>query len=106
MARYGILSSVAFALLAYFAWQQRTTLEPFLPLFSTNSHHDIRAELGPKLSPEASIHLPTDQGYSTISQRWQSRAAPQYQAYVEPANEADVQAIVSQYFTKVPLTRR
>ncbi|KAI0384963.1 hypothetical protein F5Y04DRAFT_202214 [Hypomontagnella monticulosa] len=51
-------------------------------------------ELGPTLSPEASIILPNDTSFSSLTDRWREYHAPDIAAVVQVATEGDVQEAV------------
>ncbi|KAI1777235.1 hypothetical protein F4818DRAFT_341465 [Hypoxylon cercidicola] len=58
------------------------------------SNVNLLGDLGPKLSPEASILLPGDAEFANLTSRWREWHAPNIAAVVEVATEADVQQTV------------
>ncbi|KAI0452945.1 hypothetical protein F5B21DRAFT_505852 [Xylaria acuta] len=54
----------------------------------------ILAELGPKLSSQAAIVLPSDSGFANLAARWREYEAPNISAVVKVAVESDVQHTV------------
>jgi hypothetical protein len=60
---------------------------------------DIKAELGPQLSQEATISLPGDAQFESVTSRWTLWSPPSYRAYVEIGSEEDVEKIVSRHPT-------
>ncbi|KAB5566330.1 hypothetical protein GE09DRAFT_1171507 [Coniochaeta sp. 2T2.1] len=52
---------------------------------------NIVAELGPLLSPDASIILRSDTRFATLTSRWREHLAPKFSVVVQTATEADVQ---------------
>lgn len=56
---------------------------------------NIIPDLGPLLSPQASIVLPGDATFVNLTRRWREYEAPTVSAVVQVAAEADVQHTVS-----------
>lgn len=55
---------------------------------------NIGDQLSRTLSPQTSVILPGDVGFSNATARWDLRVMPGYQAYVEVAAETGIQKIV------------
>ncbi|KAI1459380.1 hypothetical protein F4805DRAFT_473318 [Annulohypoxylon moriforme] len=55
---------------------------------------NIAADLGPLLSPQASIVLPGEATFANLTSRWREYRAPNISAVVQAATEADVQKTV------------
>lgn len=55
---------------------------------------DVATTLGPKLSANATIILPSDPDWSNVTARWTQYLAPSFSVVVEPATEADIVAAV------------
>ena len=81
------LKTVTFTILAAVA---AVTLRVF-GLGSTLATSTIASELGPRLSPDASIILPSSEEFAEAILRWTEYRAPTFSAVVEVANEKDVQ---------------
>lgn len=67
----------------------------------------ILSELGPKLSPNASIILPKDTNFGAATRRWVEYQAPSFGAVVVVTDEADVRQTVSKkgaQYCRVTLT--
>ena len=56
---------------------------------------DIVAQLGPRLSTNASIFLPGSEDFKKATTRWQRYREPEIDVVVEVADERDVQQTVS-----------
>ncbi|KAI1418448.1 hypothetical protein F5Y13DRAFT_149192 [Hypoxylon sp. FL1857] len=65
-----------------------------LPIVGMTDNINIVADLGPLLSPQASIVLPGDAAFANITSRWREYQAPDISAVVQVAAEADVQQTV------------
>ena len=63
---------------------------------SNLSHPTVLSELGPRLSPNASIILPDAAEFDAATTRWTEYQAPSFSAVVKVAIEKDVQETVSQ----------
>ncbi|KAI8965610.1 FAD-binding domain-containing protein [Daldinia sp. FL1419] len=64
---------------------------------STRSHisvSQIEQELGPMLSPESAIFLPSDPGWENVTERYNTLAPPDIEIAIQPAEEADIPIIV------------
>ncbi|KAI0854095.1 hypothetical protein F5Y00DRAFT_222271 [Daldinia vernicosa] len=55
---------------------------------------NLQADLGPRLSPSASIALPDDANFANLTSRWREWHAPTIAAVVQVATEGDVQQAV------------
>ena len=81
-----ILTLVA-AVLAFLAQRYWTNVSGY--------QASIVLELGPKLSPNATIILPNDSRFAAATQRWVEYQAPSFGAVVIATDEKDVQQTVS-----------
>ncbi|KAI1660859.1 FAD-binding domain-containing protein [Daldinia decipiens] len=54
----------------------------------------IEHELGPLLSPNSAIFLPSDPEWANVNERWNTLAPPDIEIVVQPAEESDVPIIV------------
>lgn len=83
----------AFGLISSFASYQglQSPLNYFFP-----QNLNITADLGPQLSPGASIFLPGSSQFESATTRWQQHyRSPSFRAAVQVATERDVQQTVS-----------
>jgi hypothetical protein len=60
---------------------------------------NIIADLGPQLSPQASIVLSNDADFAKLTGRWREYHSPDVAVVVQVATEADVQQTVSVHHT-------
>lgn len=60
------------------------------------SQSDVHSQLGPQLSPGASIYFPNSAQFANATSRWSSYAEPQIAVVVEPATAKDVATTVCQ----------
>ena len=91
---FNILTS--FAIASFLIHKQ--VLGAQIPWFS-GGQVDIKSELGPLLSKEASILFPEDEEFGAATSRWQYWAAPEIKAVVVVKNEEDIQQAVSQFYS-------